>query len=155
MQLLQLFVHVPIHVIELRRVRPLETFYVACESQQRALDMMQITHQYGRFAAPETGDQPGGADVRHLVVGTFKHNQMRHITLCAVRVMRHHTELLLPSRMLEHAAGCRRHRHFHATVLAILHATAFGDPIAQQVVAPITPAKPPTAFVSHLHQRLG
>ena len=105
MQLLQFVVHVPIHVIALGRVRPLEAFHIACESQQGALDVMQITHEYGRFAAPEPGDQTGGADVRHFVVGTFKHNQMRHITLRAVRVMRHHTELLLPSRMLEHAAG--------------------------------------------------
>ena len=105
LQLLQFVVHVPIHVIALGRVRPLEAFHIACESQQCALDVMQITHQHRCFAAPETGNQPGGADVRHFVVGTFKHNQMRHITLCAVRVMRHYTELLLPSRMLEHAAG--------------------------------------------------
>ena len=155
LQLLQLVIDVTIHVILLRQVGPPETIHIARKCQQRAFDEMQVTHEHSRLAAPKTRHQTGGADVRHLVVGAFKNRQVSDVTLCAVRIMRQHTELLLPRGMFEHAAGSRRHLHLHAVRLILLHFTAAGDPVVQQLVRTVALAEASTAFVGHLHQRLG
>ena len=95
LELPQLRVHQPVHVVSLRRGGPAETGDILHEGQVAGLDVLKITHAHGHLSAGAGADGEAlGRDRGQRFIRADIHGEPRDVAGSAVGELRQHLKLL-------------------------------------------------------------
>ena len=146
--LLQLRINEFINVVVFGHVLPFVTGPIAHHRDELRCVAAFITHEHGRLAPAQTGDD-AVFDFGNVAVVAAENRVARNLTHVAVRIMRQHEQVLRATGQIQFDFGREDFNRLRAVLQRVFKFRSLDDPLAENVVFAGTGLERLPAFVRH------